>query len=806
MKNSLLGYLRYLMVFMLMLTLNIGVALDKTSNQSTVRLSGHVPSSAVSQAVLKEHLDANKPVPITFVLPLRNQKALEKLIQQIYNPADQQHYGKYLTAAEFIKQFAPTQEDYNAVIAYAKKLGLDVIGTHPNRTLLNVSGPTKSIEAAFQLKLNMYQQTNGRKFYAPDNEPAVPAAIASIINGIVGLDNSAVWHACNRRQEISNEMLNAPNASSFPSGPGGSYAPGDIKTAYNLNGVSANGSGQKVALFELGAYLTSDITAYTAYYGLPSANLTNVLVDGGSGGAIDPEVTLDIELVLALAPQSQVYVYEGPNSGQGVLDTYNRIATDNIAKQVSTSWGLGENYVSSQSLQAENAIFQQMAAQGQTIYAAAGDSGAYDDYPNNMNLVVDDPASQPYIVGVGGTSLTVNATTGAYASETVWNDGLGKGAGGGGVSLVWPIPSWQASVSTVYSKTNRNVPDISLNADQYKGYSIFYNGNWTIYGGTSCAAPLWAAFTALVNQQRQAATMPVLGFANPPLYAIGITAASQTVDYHDITTGNNLFYQAGPGYDNASGWGSFNGANLFASLTQSPADFPNVSITSPANGATVSGTINITAIASDPLGMITHVDFYVDSTLIASDTSAPYTATLDTTKLLNGGHMLKAIAYNNAGHSAQSIVTVTVNNVLSSYYINVGGNALTDSCTGVTWQADQYYSGGQTNLNAALPTCLGVYTTERYGNFSYNIPVSNGPKYVILKFAEIDVQAVGVRLFNVNINGVSVISNLDIFKEVGFAKPLDLSFPVNITNNNIKIDFITVLRNAKVNGIEVLSQ
>ena len=566
MKNIFLGYLRYLVVFMLMLTLNIGVALDKTSNQSTVRLSGHVPSKAVSQAVFMEHLDANMPVPITFVLPLRNQKALEQLIQQIYNPADQQHYGKYLTSAEFIERFAPTQEDYDQVIAYAKKLGLNVIGTHPNRVLLNVSGPTKSIEAALNLKLNMYQQTNGRKFYAPDSEPEVPVAIASLINGIVGLDNSSVWHAYNRRKEISEEMLNAPSASSFPSGPGGGYAPGDVKIAYNLNGVSANGSGQKIALFELAAYLASDITAYTTYFGLPSANLTNVLVDGGSGGGIDAEVALDIELALALAPHSQIYVYEGPNSGQGVLDTYNRIATDNIAKQVSTSWGLGEDEAGSQTIQAENAIFQQMAAQGQTIYASAGDSGAYDDYPSTT-LVVDDPASQPYMVGVGGTSLTVNATTGAYVSETVWNDGLGNGAGGGGVSSVWPIPSWQTNVSTVYSKTNRNVPDISLNADQDKGYSIFYNGQWTIYGGTSCAAPLWAAFTALVNQQRQAAQMSVLGFANPPLYAIGTTAALQTVDYHDITTGNNLFYQAGPGYDNASGWGSFNGANLFAGLT-----------------------------------------------------------------------------------------------------------------------------------------------------------------------------------------------------------------------------------------------
>ena len=217
MKNTFLGYLRYLAIFMSMLTLNIGVASDNTSNPSGIRLSGHIPNTAVADAVFMEHLDADTPVPVTFVLPLRNQAALELLIQQIHNPSDQQNYGKYLTTAEFIERFAPTQEDYDKVIAYAKQIGLDVINTHPNRILLNVSGPTKSIEAAFNHNLNVYQQTNGRKFYAPDNEPEVPIAIASVINGIVGLDNSAVWHAYNRCQMVSKEMLDVSNAFSFPS-------------------------------------------------------------------------------------------------------------------------------------------------------------------------------------------------------------------------------------------------------------------------------------------------------------------------------------------------------------------------------------------------------------------------------------------------------------------------------------------------------------------------------------------------------------------------------------------------------------
>lgn len=601
MKNTFLSYLRYLALCMLMFTLSVEATPAEASAQSFVRLSGHIPDRVMARATFLENLDANTHIPVTFVLPLRNQQALEELINRIYDPTDQEYYGKYLSSEEFIERFSPTQEDYDKVIAYAKELGLNIVGTHPNRVLLNVSAPANSIEAAFKLKLHQYQLPNGHKFHAPNNDPEVPISIASLISGVVGLDNHAVWRPFHRLKEEVNEMAHSaseatPQAS--PSGPGGGFSPRDLEIAYNLSGVSANGSGQSIALFQLAAYQVSDINEYTKSFGLPSAKLTNVLVDGGSGSGINAEVTLDIELALALAPESQIYVYEGPNSAQGVLNTYNRIATDNIAKQVSTSWGLGEDLVSAQFLQAENAIFMQMAAHGQTIYAAAGDSGAYDDSPST-NLAVDDPASQPYVTGVGGTKLAVDSTTGTYQNEVVWNEGPNNGAGGGGVSKVWPIPAWQTKVSTAHSKTNRNVPDISLNADPNTGYSIYHNGQWAIYGGTSCAAPLWAAFTARVNQQRLAAQLPVLGFANPTLYAIG-AGASQTTNFHDVTSGDNLYYQAHTGYDNATGWGSFNGVNLFAALTNSsppppppPQDLPILNMTMKHHASFIRGKTGI---------------------------------------------------------------------------------------------------------------------------------------------------------------------------------------------------------------------
>jgi len=550
---------------------------------SPVRLHGHVPTKDLAGAKWLGGLASDTRIPMAFALPLRNRAELQELLGRIYDPADPL-YGHYLTSREFTDRFGPTQADYDAVISYARSLGLTVTGTHPNRTLLDVSGPAGMIEAAFALHLRRYQAPGGREFYAPDDNPEVPDAVASRIAGVVGLDNAAVWHA--HRRLVSAAEMARTEPFQIGTGPGGGLTPGDIRTAYNLQGVAADGTGQVLGLFELDGYRSSDVTSYESYYGLPSVPLQNVLIDGFSGrpGSGADEVTLDIELQIALAPgASKIIIYEGPNSNTGVVDTYNRIATDNLAKQISTSWGLSEGQNSSTVISSENTAFLQMAAQGQSIYAAAGDSGAYDD---GTTLSVDDPASQPYMVGVGGTQLFVNAD-GTYNHETTWNvdNTVSGGAGGGGISSLWSIPSWQQGIATAASATMRNVPDVSLNADQNTGYSIYYHGGWWIYGGTSCTAPLWAALTARVNQQRAANGYQPLGFANPAIYQIA-KGARYGADFHDITQGTNLFYGAGTGYDNATGWGSFNGANLLADLA--PPVTYTLTYTAGANG-TISG-------------------------------------------------------------------------------------------------------------------------------------------------------------------------------------------------------------------------
>jgi subtilase family serine protease len=575
MKTASRRFFKVFGLFLLVFAVSIQVAPTRSLSAPgpyMVQLQGHIPRKAVANARWIERLRPEREISLAFALPLRNQQELSTLLSRIYDP-DSPLYGQYLTPEEFTERFAPTQSDYDTLINYAIGLGFKITGTHPNRTLLDVSASAATVDAAFGIALQKYQTHRGRDFHAPDRNPQVPDFIASRIVGIIGLDNAAVWHAHSNFAPA--ETSSSPSPNQIGTGPGGGLAPGDIRKAYNLDEVSANGSGQTLGLFELDGYRSSDVAYYVNYYKLPSVPLQNVLIDGFSGraGSGASEVTLDIELQIALAPgASKIIVYEGPNTNTGVVDTYNRIATDNLAKQISTSWGLSEGQSSRALINSENAIFMQMAVQGQSIYAAAGDSGAYDD---GFTISVDDPASQPYMVGVGGTQLYVLSDE-SYDHESTWNvdNTVDGGAGGGGISSIWAIPDYQQGIAGIVSTTKRNVPDVSLNSDQYTGYSVYYNGRWYIFGGTSCAAPLWAAFTARVNQVLSENGSPPLGFANPALYGIAKGAQYQT-DFHDIADGStNLHYVAGNGYDNATGWGSFHGANLLADLTGGSSTLP----------------------------------------------------------------------------------------------------------------------------------------------------------------------------------------------------------------------------------------
>jgi uncharacterized repeat protein (TIGR01451 family) len=516
----------------------------------------HLPRAAVNLSPVSR-LSASQHLSFAIGLPLRNQDALSNLLQQIYDPASA-NYHRFLTPEEFTERFGPTSQDYEAVAAFARSNGLSISTRHPNRVLLDVEGSVADIEKALHVRMNNYQHPEeARTFYAPDADPSLDLDVP--LAGISGLDNYSLPRPRLVATRMSGQYNTAPNTGS---GTNGTFMGKDFRAAY-VPGTALTGAGQNVGLLQFDGYTPSDITYYENAAGLPDVPLTNVLLDGfgggptGSGGEV--EVSLDIEMSISMAPGlSNVIVYMAGPAGNW-HDILNRMANDNLAKQLSCSWYIP----SGASDPVADGIFQQMAMQGQSFMAASGDSDAY------IGLIPF-PGDTPYITEVGGTMLTTSGPASNWLSEAVWNRNNGIGSGGG-ISTQYPIPSWQTNVSMAAnqgSTTMRNTPDVALTAE-----SVYVRADGLDYdvGGTSCASPLWAGFTALVNQQAANVGQPPVGFLNPAVYAIG-AATNYTSVFHDITTGNNTsstsptkFY-ATPGYDLCTGWGSPAGSKLIDAL------------------------------------------------------------------------------------------------------------------------------------------------------------------------------------------------------------------------------------------------
>ena len=534
------------------INLAVSVFLETPANAAERQfVQGHLPAVIAGQQPIGR-LSESTRLDLTFGLPLRNSQGLTNLLRQIYqrgNPA----FHHYLTPDEFAAAFGPTEGDYQAVIDFAKSHGLTVTGTHPNRTLVDVNGAVGDIERALHVHIGLYQHpTENRTFYAPDAQPAID--LETPVLAISGLHNYTLPHPCIR---AATDVQSAGPRPQAGSGTGSNYWGQDFRAAY-APGVSLTGAGQAVGLFELDGYNPSDITNYESLASLTNAPpLTNILLDGYSGGTsgglADVEVCLDIEMVVSMAPGlTNVLVYEGnPNVKTFANHVLNRMATDNQAGQLSSSWSFDVNASTDQ-------IFQQFAAQGQSFFQASGDYGAYSG-------PVIEPSDDPNITVVGGTTLSTSGPIGAWVFETTW------GSSGGGVSVVVPIPFWQQGLvmsANQGSTTLRNVPDVAMVANNVW---VQVTGESGSYQGTSIATPLWAAFTALVNQQAALNGQPPLGFVNPAIYDIG-RSSNYTACFHDITTGNNTtasspakFY-AVAGYDLCTGWGTPIGGNLIAAL------------------------------------------------------------------------------------------------------------------------------------------------------------------------------------------------------------------------------------------------
>ncbi|MGO8672517.1 MAG: kelch repeat-containing protein [Capsulimonadaceae bacterium] len=546
---------------------------------------------------------ASTPITLSLVLPLRNHAKLDALINKLYNPNDRE-YGHYLTPAEFSAQFGPTNDQVASVEAAASSLGLTVLDSTPNHTVIHVRGSASTVDAAFKVTMNTYTGPDGGQFVTADRAPTLPLGLAGALVSVVGLDGSLKMHHSGMASpprpvagSASPGTAPKPNTVEYYSGNG--FIPSDVYSVYDWTSP-ATGTGMSVGLVEFAGWTSADIVDWESLV-LTTSSLVPTLdpVDGGSQAIQDAdgsmECTLDVDMILLMAPGiSNLYMYEAPydgNAPQEALDMYNQIATDDKVSVVSSSWGFNEDdFIPSDDGYADSVeqAFQQMAVQGQTFCVAAGDAGAYADQTISTPNVGFE-AAMPYVLSVGGTDLT-DGPGETYVSETSWADtaDTGRGpigtGGGGGISSYWTLPNFQIgafnpTVNPQGSLSNRNIPDVSLFGDyDDNGYEIIWTDATGTYGpageqyyldvnGTSAASPLWAGLLADVNAGRSAVSEPGIGFADPAIYSLAEVPSTYASDFHDINDGsNNLFYNAVTGYDNSTGWGSFVANSLYTDL------------------------------------------------------------------------------------------------------------------------------------------------------------------------------------------------------------------------------------------------
>ena len=521
----------------------------ETQAQAQSMSTRHVRQEVISgKATFLNWLPATQSLRLNIALPLRNESELDDLLQELYDPQSPS-FHQFLSVPEFTERFAPTEEDYAAVVRFAEQNGLTVTGTFPNRMVVNVTGSVADIERAFHVNMGVYQHpTEERPFYAPDQEPTPDLPFP--LWHITGLDNFSIPHPASLRR--------APEAKggTTGSGPSGYFIGSDMRAAYYGSG-SLTGKGQSVGLVEFAGYNIADVNNYfTKVKQTNAVTVTGVSTDGSSLSCTkhcdDTEQVLDIEVAISMAPgMSQVRVYVSDTSDVSI---FNKMATENISKSLSCSWGWSPADPTS-----DDPIFKEFATQGQNLFVASGDSGAY---RNGSRYVY--PADDAYVTSVGGTDLTTSSAGGPWKSETAWS------YSGGGISPNnIAIPSYQKTAGVITtankgSKTLRNSPDVAAeaNTDNYICYDGTCAGGW---GGTSFAAPRWAGYLALVNQQSVAHGKSTVGFINPTIYPLGL-GSSYSSDFHDIISGSNGTYSAVTGYDLVTGWGSPNGTGLINAL------------------------------------------------------------------------------------------------------------------------------------------------------------------------------------------------------------------------------------------------
>lgn len=569
-------------------------------------------------------LAASSTIQGAVALKSRDAAGLERFATAVSTRGTSQ-YHHYLSVGGFRAAYGPSSTTTATVESYLARHGLSTSVTG-NGLLVTFQGSARDVEAAFTTRLSSVRLRSGRSATATDAPISVPASLAPGVEAVVGLSTAlraspSIIRAHGVRPAASAAGSTSPkgqptagttqpracaDATATATQYGG-LTDDQIASAYGANGLyaqGANGVGRRIALFELEPFSYADIQTFSDCYlgSQASSDLAAKIqvhpVDGGQPeGTGSGEAALDIEDLLALASGASIDVYEAPNTNNGLLLEYNQIVTDNRDAVISSSWGLCEplaNQGAPGLTGIENTIFEEAAAQGQSTFAAAGDAGST-DCGQPATIAVDDPGSQPFVTSVGGTTLQSISNP---VLETTWNDGTEWGAGGGGLSEVWPQPAWQrastvpgvdnsatlaaassvakqqgaanngafcaASAAALSSTPCRQVPDVSAQADEFTGaVTIYFSGGWTTIGGTSSATPIWAALVTDAASTQACQSGDGIGFVSPSLYAAASSPASYAATFRDITVGtndmnqsNNGLYPATTGYDMASGLGS----------------------------------------------------------------------------------------------------------------------------------------------------------------------------------------------------------------------------------------------------------
>ena len=454
-----------------------------------------------------------------------------------------------LTREEFRSQHGAAADDIDAVRRFAASQGLTVGSVDSGRRSVELTGTLDALAAAFGTTLALFRDASGYEYRGRSGQLFVPAELDGVVTGVFGLDE---------RPQARPQFRPRADATS-------QYTPPQVAAAYAFpSGLT--GKGECIALIELGGgYRTADLSAYFSMLGVAQPAVVAVPVDGGSNAPGSPdgpdgEVMLDIEVAGSIAHDATIAVYFAPNTDQGFIDAVTTAVhdTDHRPTVVSISWGSAEDTWTAQAMTQMEQAFVAAAAMGVTVTVAAGDNGSTDGASDGLQHA-DFPASAPHALGCGGTRLKIVGA--AIAEESVWNDGPGQGAGGGGISDVFPVPDYQQHASIPPSanpggRVGRGVPDVCGDADPDTGYTVRVDGETIPIGGTSAVAPLWAGLIALLNQ---GLGKPV-GFLHPFLYS----AAGKGL--RDIVSGSNGAYAAEPGWDACTGVGSPDGSELLEGL------------------------------------------------------------------------------------------------------------------------------------------------------------------------------------------------------------------------------------------------